>query len=270
MRGLNPMTTDLVVADAERGRETICLAVSPSLKAKGVRNRCRVFEIPSRFRYIMATPRMQLYLNYAAELYSIYLDYFCKDDIFVYSVDEAFNVHRLQFAAGFLPAACLWHRSPRHDDERELRHHGRAQNALHPHRTDRPSHPPHPALCESYRAGSTARALAFRAAASRDAGTSASADDSFSPPAIRKKTRSSARPTSLPPPRGANTTNRLEGTKPMAIKRPWNRTKIFQPFDALPGLRELLRQKEREHETQFDKHGNETSATDNVLSQTEN
>ena len=90
MRGLDPMTTDLVVADAERGRGTICLAVSPSLKAKGVRNRCRVFEIPARFRYIMATPRMQLYLNYSAEIYSIYLDYFCKDDIFVYSVDEAF------------------------------------------------------------------------------------------------------------------------------------------------------------------------------------
>ena len=90
MRGLDPMTTDLVVADAARGRGTICLAVSPSLKAKGVRNRCRVFEIPARFRYIMATPRMQLYLNYAAEIYGIYLDYFCKEDIFVYSVDEAF------------------------------------------------------------------------------------------------------------------------------------------------------------------------------------
>ena len=43
----------------------------------------------------------------------------------------------------------------------------------------------------------------------------------------------------------------------MAIKRPWNRAKIFQPFDALPGLRELLRQKEREHERQYDAHGNE-------------
>lgn len=90
MRGLDPMTTDLVVADEERGRGTICLAVSPSLKAKGVRNRCRVFEIPAHLKYIMATPRMQLYLNYAAESYSIYLDYFCKDDIFVYSIDEAF------------------------------------------------------------------------------------------------------------------------------------------------------------------------------------
>ena len=43
----------------------------------------------------------------------------------------------------------------------------------------------------------------------------------------------------------------------MAIKKPWNRAKIFQPFDALPGLRELLHQKERKHETQFDEHGNE-------------
>ena len=105
MRGLDPMTTDLVVADAARGRGTICLAVSPSLKAKGVRNRCRVFEIPTRFRYIMATPRMQLYLNYAAEIYSIYLDYFCKEDIFVYSVDEAF--------IDITGYTTMYHRTPR-------------------------------------------------------------------------------------------------------------------------------------------------------------
>ena len=73
MRGRDPMTTDLVVADPERGRGTICLAVSPSLKAKGVRNRCRVYEIPKCFSYIMAEPRMQLYINYAAEIYGIYL-----------------------------------------------------------------------------------------------------------------------------------------------------------------------------------------------------
>lgn len=105
MRGLDPMTTDLVVADRERGRGTICLAVSPSLKAKGVRNRCRVFEIPRFLSYIMATPRMQLYLNYAAEIYSIYLDYFSKEDIFVYSVDEAFID-----ISGY---TCLYHRTPR-------------------------------------------------------------------------------------------------------------------------------------------------------------
>ena len=56
----------------------------------------------------------------------------------------------------------------------------------------------------------------------------------------------------------------------MAIKRPWNRAKIFQPFDALPGLRELLRQKELEHETRFDVHGNETSIADDVLAETKN
>ncbi len=89
-RGLPAMTTDLVVADPERGRGTICLAVSPSLKAKGVRNRCRVHEIPACFKYIVAPPRMQMYIDYAAEIYGIFLDYFCKDDIFVYSIDESF------------------------------------------------------------------------------------------------------------------------------------------------------------------------------------
>ena len=89
-RGLPAMTTDLVVADPERGKGTICLAVSPSLKAKGVKNRCRVHEIPACFKYIVAPPRMQMYIDYAAEIYGIFLDYFCKDDIFVYSIDESF------------------------------------------------------------------------------------------------------------------------------------------------------------------------------------
>ena len=89
-RGLDPLTTDLVVADPERSEKTICLAVSPSLKAKGVRNRCRVFEIPKTFEYIMAPPRMQFYINYSAEIYGIYLKYLSKDDIHVYSIDEAF------------------------------------------------------------------------------------------------------------------------------------------------------------------------------------
>ena len=89
-RGLNPMTTKLVVADPERGEKTICLAVSPALKALGVSNRCRVFEIPPSLDYIMAPPRMQLYINYAAEVYGVYLQYIAKEDIHVYSVDEAF------------------------------------------------------------------------------------------------------------------------------------------------------------------------------------
>ncbi len=89
-RGLDPMTTDLVVADPERSTGTICLAVSPSLKAKGVKNRCRVFEIPPGLSYIMAPPRMQKYIDYAAEIYRIYLRCLSPEDIYVYSIDEAF------------------------------------------------------------------------------------------------------------------------------------------------------------------------------------
>ncbi len=89
-RGLDPMTTNLVVADPERSDKTICLAVSPSMKKLGVSNRCRVFEIPKNIDYIMAPPRMQKYIDYAAEIYDIYLDLFSKNDIHVYSIDEAF------------------------------------------------------------------------------------------------------------------------------------------------------------------------------------
>lgn len=89
-RGLDPMTTNLVVADPSRTDKTICLAVSPSLKALGVKNRCRVFEIPKAFDYIMAPPRLQKYIDYSAEIYGIYLRYISKDDIYVYSIDECF------------------------------------------------------------------------------------------------------------------------------------------------------------------------------------
>ena len=89
-RGLDPMTTDLVVADPTRGSGTICLAVSPSLKARGVSGRARVFEIPDSFEYIMATPRMSLYMDYAAEIYKVYLDYIAPEDMHVYSIDEVF------------------------------------------------------------------------------------------------------------------------------------------------------------------------------------
>lgn len=84
------MTTNLVVADPERTNKTICLAITPSMKALGIHNRCRIFEIPEHVKFIVAPPRMQLYINYAAEIYSIYLKYISKDDIHVYSIDEAF------------------------------------------------------------------------------------------------------------------------------------------------------------------------------------
>lgn len=89
-RGLDAMTTNLVVADMSRSEKTICLAITPPMKALGVPNRCRIFEIPSHIKYIAATPRMQLYIDYAAEIYGIYLKYISKDDIHVYSIDEAF------------------------------------------------------------------------------------------------------------------------------------------------------------------------------------
>ncbi len=89
-RGLDPMTTNLVVADPERSDKTICLAVSPTMKALGVRNRCRVFEIPAHIKYIMAPPRMQKYIDYAASIYGVYLKYLAPEDIYVYSIDEVF------------------------------------------------------------------------------------------------------------------------------------------------------------------------------------
>jgi DNA polymerase V len=84
------MTTNLVVADPERTEKTICLAVSPAMKALGVPGRCRVFEIPDHIDYIMAPPRMQLYIDRSADIYAIYLKYIAKEDIHVYSIDEVF------------------------------------------------------------------------------------------------------------------------------------------------------------------------------------
>ena len=89
-RGLDPLTTNLAVADPERSEKTICLAISPSMKALGIKNRCRVFQIPKNVEYIMAQPRMKLYIEYSANIYAIYLKYIAKEDIHVYSVDEAF------------------------------------------------------------------------------------------------------------------------------------------------------------------------------------
>lgn len=89
-RGWDPLTARLVVAAPERSEKTICLAVSPALKQMGVPNRCRVFQIPKEIPYKMAPPRMQLYIDYAAEIYGVYLKYIAKEDIQVYSIDEAF------------------------------------------------------------------------------------------------------------------------------------------------------------------------------------
>lgn len=121
-RGLNPLTTNLVVADEGRTEKTICLAVSPSLKAYGISGRARLFEVVERVRevnverrnrlpggkftgtsfraeevaahpelelgYVVAKPRMALYMQYSARIYEIYLKYVAPEDIHVYSVDE--------------------------------------------------------------------------------------------------------------------------------------------------------------------------------------
>lgn len=89
-RGLDPFETPLVVADEARGGGAICLAVSPMMKRLGVKNRCRLFEIPKSIDYLIAKPRMQKYIDYAADIYEIYLRHISPNDIHVYSIDEAF------------------------------------------------------------------------------------------------------------------------------------------------------------------------------------
>lgn len=122
-RGLDPLTTNLVVADESRTEKTICLAVSPSLKAYGIPGRARLFEVVQKVRevnamrkncitgrdfagksfdarelrdrnlaldYIAAVPRMRLYMEYSRKIYKIYLKYIAPEDIHVYSIDEVF------------------------------------------------------------------------------------------------------------------------------------------------------------------------------------
>ena len=100
-RGLNPLTTKLVVADSSRTSKTICLAVTPELKKYGLSGRSRLFEVEAKaaeikrrtgkdLDYIIAVPRMALYIDYSTRIYNVYLKYFSPDDIHVYSIDEVF------------------------------------------------------------------------------------------------------------------------------------------------------------------------------------
>ena len=89
-RGLDPLATRLVVADASRTDRTLCLAVSPPLKALGIKNRCRLHQIPRDVPYLVAKPRMRLYMQRSAEIHGIYLEHFAAEDVHPYSVDEAF------------------------------------------------------------------------------------------------------------------------------------------------------------------------------------
>ena len=100
-RGLDPLKADLLVADPSRSDKTICLAVSPSLKAKGVPSRPRLFEAREKIReyearnrtkldWIIATPRMAEYERISAQIFGIYLRYVSPEDVHVYSIDECF------------------------------------------------------------------------------------------------------------------------------------------------------------------------------------
>lgn len=106
-RGLDPLTTNLVVADASRTQKTICLAVSPSLKKQGISGRPRLFEVVQKvgqinalrqmkkpeeppLEYIAVPPRMALYIEYSTRIYDVYLKYIAPEDIHVYSIDEVF------------------------------------------------------------------------------------------------------------------------------------------------------------------------------------
>ena len=100
-RGLDPLRANLLVADPSRSDKTICLAVSPSLKAMGVPSRPRLFEARQKIReyealhrtrvdYIIAVPRMAEYERISAQIYGIYLRYAAREDIHVYSIDECF------------------------------------------------------------------------------------------------------------------------------------------------------------------------------------
>ena len=100
-RGLDPLRANLVVADESRSDKTICLAVTPPLKAYGLSGRSRLFEVKQRIHeiqmltgqeipYLIAPPRMSKYIEYSADIYEVYLKYVSPEDIHVYSIDECF------------------------------------------------------------------------------------------------------------------------------------------------------------------------------------
>ncbi|MFP4478230.1 MAG: Y-family DNA polymerase [Candidatus Izemoplasmatales bacterium] len=90
LSGLDPFKTPLVVADKSRGGGSIVLAVTPYLKALGVPNRCRIYELPKNIKIIYRKPRMEKYLEYSTKIIETYLDYVSEEDMYVYSIDEVF------------------------------------------------------------------------------------------------------------------------------------------------------------------------------------
>lgn len=90
MRGLDPFKTPLIVADESRGGGSVVLAVTPYLKARGFKNRARLHEVPSVEGLIIAKPRMRKYLEFSRDIVAIYLSFVAKEDLHIYSIDEAF------------------------------------------------------------------------------------------------------------------------------------------------------------------------------------
>ncbi len=89
-RGLDPFKVPLVVANPKQGNGAITLAITPYLKAQGIKSRTRLYEIPKNIKYTIVPPRMNLYIRKSAEVMSIFLDFVAEEDIHVYSIDEAF------------------------------------------------------------------------------------------------------------------------------------------------------------------------------------
>ena len=89
-RRLDPWKTPLVVADKERGTNTIVLSVSPYLKKQGIPSRCRIKELPKKFQYVYAVPRMERYLEKSADVIRVLYHFVSEEDVHVYSIDEAF------------------------------------------------------------------------------------------------------------------------------------------------------------------------------------
>ena len=89
-RGLDPWKEPIVVADKDRGTNTIVLSVSPFLKKQGIPSRCRIKELPKKYNYIYAVPRMERYLEKSAEVIDVLYHFVAEEDVHVYSIDEAF------------------------------------------------------------------------------------------------------------------------------------------------------------------------------------
>lgn len=92
LRGFDPFKTPLVVADKSRGKGAITLAVTPFLKKLGIPSRCRIYDIPENLRdkIIFARPQMKTYMEYSMKIVEIYLSFISEEDLYVYSIDEAF------------------------------------------------------------------------------------------------------------------------------------------------------------------------------------